>query len=233
MSNIKSFYIKTSTNKNGYYSDYRINSDAFNEGKRYFIVKKYLDKLDKINFLIEVGGAGGRYLAYLEKNYLINKILYLDIFVDKKLKKNKRIKTLEINFEDNLPIQKGSVDAIILMMVIEHLFDPFEAFKKIHFLLSKEGIAFINLPLVTNIKNRIRLLFGFLPETSVPYARWLKSKESDGGHLYYFSIKFIEDLCSMANLKIIDYQYCGRFLFLKKLWPSLFASEISFAVKRK
>ena len=133
---------------------------------------------------------------YFEKNYLINKILYLDIFVDKKLKKNKRIKTLEINFEDNLPIQKGSVEAIILMMVIEHLFNPFEAFKKIHFLLSKEGIAFINLPLVTNIKNRIRLLFGFLPETNVPYARWLKSKESDGGHLHHFSIKFIEDLCA-------------------------------------
>ena len=62
----------------------------------------------------------------------------------------------------------------------------------------------------------------------------VKSKESDGGHLHHFSIKFIEDLCSMANLKIIDYQYCGRFfLFLKKLWPSLSTSEISFAVKRK
>lgn len=86
---------------------------------------------------------------------------------------------------------------------------------------------------MNNIKNRIRSFFGFLPETSVSYVRWLKSKESDGGHLHYFSIKFIEDLCCMANLKIIDYQYCGRFLFLKKLWSSLFASEISFAVKRK
>ena len=61
----------------------------------------------------------------------------------------------------------------------------------------------------------------------------LKSKECNEGHFHYLLIKFIEDLCSMANLRIIDYQYCGRFLFLKKLRASLFASEISFAVKRK
>jgi hypothetical protein len=84
---------------------------------------------------------------------------------------------------------------------------------------------------MTNIKNRIKLLFGFLPETSVPYGRWLKSKECNEGHFHYLLIKFIEDLCSMASLRIIDYQYYSR--FLKKLWPSLFASEISFAVKRK
>ena len=61
-----------------------------------------------------------------------------------------------------------------MMMVIEHLFDPFHSFKRVHDLLRPDGIAFINLPLVTNIKNRINLLLGKLPETSIGYNKWFE-----------------------------------------------------------
>ena len=42
-----------------------------------------------------------------------------------------------------------------MMMVIEHLFDPFQNFKRINTLLRKDGVAFINVPLVTNLKTEL------------------------------------------------------------------------------
>ena len=62
------------------------------------------------------------------------------------------------------------------MIVIEHLFDPLKNFKKVFDLLSDDGVAFINLPLVTSLKNRFRLLFGNLPETSDSYDNWFKNR---------------------------------------------------------
>ena len=94
------------------------------------------------------------------------------------------------------------------------------------------GLAFINLPLVTSIKNRFRLLIGNVPETSIEYKRWFQDKEWDGNHLHYFSINSIKKICNESNLKIIDIKPTGNLIFIKKLFPSLFANEISFCVKK-
>jgi len=117
-------------------------------------------------------------------------------------------------------------------MVIEHLFDPFRSFKRVKELLRDDGIAFINLPLVTNIKNRLRILGGKLPETSISYNKWFEQLEYDGNHLHYFSMQSIKDLCNYSGLKIVKFSYCGNFLYLKKLFPGLLAGEVSFAVKK-
>ena len=57
------------------------------------------------------------------------------------------------------------------MMVFEHLLDPWFSFAEVKRILSPTGRAFINLPIVTNIKNRFRILIGRMPSTSVPYSR--------------------------------------------------------------
>ena len=64
------------------------------------------------------------------------------------------------------------VDHLIAMMVIEHLFDPFHAFREIKRCVSNRGAAYVNLPLVTGLRNRARLLIGKIPETSIRYERW-------------------------------------------------------------
>ena len=69
-------------------------------------------------------------------------------------------------------------------------------------------------------------------ETSVSYKRWFEELEYDGNHLYYFSLKSIKDLCEMANLEIIKYEYQGNFLALKKLLPKLFCGEVSIALRK-
>jgi len=75
-------------------------------------------------------------------------------------------------------------------------------------------------------------LFGKLPETSTEYERWFLNKEWDGNHLHYFSIDSIKKICAENNLEIIKITPVGKFIYLKKLLPSLFANELSFCVRK-
>lgn len=230
------FYKYDLTRKDsGYNPTFEINDQcrrSFLRGGRYSILTKFLDKNKYYDNIVEIGGAGGAHLAFLNNNYNFKDITGIDLYVDENLKKHSKIKFFEGNFDGELPIKNNSVQFLVLMMVIEHLFDPFENFKRINSLLRDDGIAFINVPLVTNLKNRIRLLFGKLPETSVSYKRWFEELEYDGNHLHYFSFKSIKDLCEMANLEIIKYEYQGKFLTLKELLPKLFCGEVSIALRK-
>ena len=57
---------------------------------------------------------------------------------------------------ENFQLKMGSVQFLVMMMVIEHLFDPFQNFKRINTLLRKDGVAFINVPLFNeNFKTQL------------------------------------------------------------------------------
>jgi len=236
MSVAKKFYKYDLTRKDsGYHPDFKFDlhsEKSFSKGGRYNILTSILNQNVNYDNLVEIGGAGGRHLAYLDHKYNFDKITGIDLYVDKNLKDDPRIEFYEGDFDGELPLENNKVQFLVMMMVIEHLFDPFQNFKRVYDLLRDDGVAFINVPLVTNIKNRARLFFGNLPETSISYNKWFEQKEYDGNHLHYFSLKSIRDLCNYANLKIIKYEYCGNFLTLKKLIPNLLCGEVSIAVKK-
>src|SRR5438046_9930946 len=116
------------------------------------------------------------------------------------------------------------------MMVIEHLFDPFHAFQEIKRCLSNRGAAYVNLPLVTGLRNRMRLLVGKLPETSVRYGQWFQKREWDGNHLHYFSLHSIHDLAYSCGLRLTDIRGVGAFHSLKTRLPSLIAAHVTFRI---
>lgn len=207
----------------------------FSSGTRYNIIEEILNKAREYNLLVEVGAGGCSTLKYFNESYKFKKIIGYDIaFSEHILEQNtyKNVELLEGNFNYDFPLEDNSVDCLVMMMIIEHLFDPFHSFSEIHRLLTKDGVAFINLPIATSIKNRLRLLFGRLPETSIGYDQWFTDKEWDGNHLHYFSINSIKKICKKYNLEIIKITPVGKFIFIKKLFPSLFSNEISFCVKK-
>ncbi len=210
-------------------------NEYFSSKKRYRIIEEILDKEKKYNIFVEIGAGDCASLKYYSETYKVNKIIGYDIaFSDNTYKQNvyKNVRLLEGNFNNNLPLENNSVDCLVMMMVIEHLFNPFHSFSEIHRLLSEDGIAFINLPLVTSIKNRMRLLFGKLPETSVSYEKWFQNEDWDGSHLHYFSIDSIKKICKKFNLEIVKIKPVGNFNFVKNIFPSFLSNEISFCVKK-
>lgn len=66
--------------------------------------------------------------------------------------------------------------------------------------LSADGAAYVNLPLMTGIRNSARLLLGKLPETSISYGRWFDTREWDWNHLQYFSVQSIVDLARARSI---------------------------------
>ncbi len=82
----------------------------------------------------------------------------------------------------------SSEDCLVAMTIFEHLFDLCFCFSEVKSFLSTNGRVFVNLPLMTSLKNRFRLLIGNLPETSNPYSKWRTKGHWDGFHLYYFSV---------------------------------------------
>jgi len=214
-----------------------IYKELFSHGKRYHIIKEVLDKATarEYNLLVEVGAAQCSTLKYFNESYNFKKIIGYDIaFSDAILEKNtyKNIELLDGNFNHDFPLKDNSVDCLVMMMIIEHLFDPFHSFSEVRRILAKDGLAFINLPVVTSIKNRLRLLFGKLPDTSSSYETWFKNKEWDGNHLHYFNIESIKRICKKNDLKVLAIKPVGNFLFLKRAYPNLFCDEISFCVKK-
>jgi SAM-dependent methyltransferase len=182
---------------------------------------------------LEIGCAAGECIGYLAQAYRFQRVVGMDIAFPDNLHQNiAGVEFMQANSNDPLPLADGSVDVLMAMMVIEHLFDPFAAFSEVRRLLSREGRAFINLPLVTSLKNRWRLLRGQVPVTSVGFGQWFEDKQWDGNHLHYFSVESIHRLAAAAQLRVTRMAGVGRMHQLKTLAPSLLADELSFVVER-
>lgn len=136
----------------------------------------------------------------------------------------------EYNLNADLDIPSESYDVAIAMMIIEHLFDPFHSFRELARITKTGGLAFVNLPLVTGLRNRARLLAGKLPVTSV--ADWWKVREWDGGHLHYFNIEAVRNLGRMCGLHLEKMYPVGAHARLKRFAPALLCSEMSFVFRK-
>ena len=212
----------------------RTRENLFARGKRYHLVEIAVAALDQREFIVELGCGNGEALRYAQLRYGFTRALGLDIALNERKvysDQNAEMILQSSNLNENLEIESDSVDCLIAMMVIEHLFDPFHIFTEIRRILRPSGLAIVNLPLVTGMKNRIRLLSGSLPVTSVPFGQWMLDREWDGNHLHYFSLKSIELLLAACGLVMVEKQAVGKFLALKNMRPQLFASEITFVVK--
>jgi SAM-dependent methyltransferase len=212
----------------------RFEREMLARGKRYGLVTEYLSRQKLVRgCLAEIGCGGAEALLILSRRFRFDRIVGIDIASDSDNEDLHGIEFLAQNLNDPWSFADGSVDYLIAMMVIEHLFDPFFAFKEINRTLSSNGAAFVNLPLVTGIKNRVRLLFGYLPVTSSAYEGWFEKEEWDGNHLHYFSMHSIHDLARKAGLRVAEVRGVGAFHECKSWAPSLLAGEVTFLLERK
>ena len=204
-------------------------------GKRYSLMMENLTRENTSGRIIaEVGCGGAEALKIISERYNFAHHIGVDIAASAGSADKWRASRIEIinaNLNERWPFTDGQIDCLAAMMVIEHLFDPFQAFQEITRCVAKDGAAYVNLPLVTGIRNRMRLLFGNVPITSTRYASWFSDREWDGNHLHYFSIQSVTDLARACGLRVTGIRGVGRFHGLKSRIPALLASEATFRLE--
>lgn len=200
-------------------------------GSRYWLaVKRITEAAKPDDLLVETGCGDGRLLFEITRRCGLKRVVGLDAaFAQEQQIGPVLLKSHNLN--EAWPFETGSVRFLMGMMIYEHLFDPFHSFAEVKRVLADDGVAYINLPLVTALPNRLRLLMGQLPITSGPVTRWFERREWDGGHLHYFSISSIHCLARACGLKVTEVAGVGSFHQIKSTLPSWLASEVTFSVR--
>lgn len=200
-------------------------------GGRYGLAAEGISRESKPgDTLVELGCGAGETLLVLSRKTSFGKVVGVDVAIRDPIEVN-GIQMRNDNLNERWDFADGSIDHLIAMMVFEHLFDPFHCFQEVRRVLSPVGTAYINVPLVTSLPNRLRLLIGQLPETSVSYDRWFQDRVWDGNHIHYFSMDSLYRLAKACDLQIVTVQGVGRGWKIKSAFPSLLAGEVTFALK--
>lgn len=124
-----------------------------------------------------------------------------------------------------LPFPDGTFDAVSMLAVLEHVFDPFHAVHELRRVCKPNGKVIIGVPNIAGIRHRLRLMWGKLPVTST----WQSFEEGawDGYHLHNFTRQSLSWLFQKEGLRPLSWACQGRAQFLKKLSPSLFGNDLS------
>ncbi|SRR5579885_3625316 len=202
--------------------------DLRRRGSRYFAILDAVAAPEKLS-AVEWGFGDPNCAAALAE--VFRSYVALDIFADRTAGEEELpFPVVAHNLNYDLPFADESFDVSIAMMVIEHLFDPFHSFREIARTTRRGGDVFVNLPMLTSIKNRALLATGRLPMTSSK--NWWELEEWDGGHLHNFTIPTVRRLGEKYGLALARLYPVGQHLRIKELWPAMFCHELSFHFRR-
>lgn len=146
------------------------------------------------------------------------------------------VRTLDL---DEAPVDlDGACDAILLVALIEHVFDPLRALAAVRRMLKPGGFAVIDTPNIAKYSRRLKLLFGRFPSTA-SHDEGLRTYDGrpvdlhDEGHLHYFTFRSLERLlverCGFARTVRVPYvtpPLLGPLPIaygLAERWPTLFS----------
>src|SRR5206468_71089 len=176
-----------------------LNVDAlFARGGRYGIIAEHFAANQKVEKLLEIGCGSGVCIAHMQR--FAERSYGADIYLLPHLKQDRldSCHFLELNANDEFPIEDSSFDVVVAMMVMEHVFDPFHFCQEVSRILRPSGIFFLNVPLITAIGHRLTLLAGNLPVTS--RNEWFQDRAWDGAHLHYFTLRLLKRLLRLYGL---------------------------------
>jgi hypothetical protein len=86
-----------------------------------------------------------RGVLILSRHYRFDRIIGIDIAANVHPKEGcpPNFEIDQCNLNEKWPFRDAEVDHLIAMMVVEHLFDPFYAFREIKRCMSKNGSAYV------------------------------------------------------------------------------------------
>jgi methionine biosynthesis protein MetW len=186
-----------------------------------------LHLLNPGNRLLDIGCWDGHLLELIRQAGLYKELYGVDILfeaVEKVKSKGFNAKIVDLNSE-SLAFPGEYFDAVTLLAVLEHVFDPNAVIREIKRVLRPGGTLIIDVPNVASFTNRTRILFGHMPVTSGDPG-W------DGGHLHYFTKYTLDKFLLSEGFKITAKKTTGGRPFLREWWLSLLAGELIYSCSK-
>lgn len=173
---------------------------------RYQVLFDFLKKIDTHKYrLLDIGTGPGKTVFALRNEFQVlygvdfSQIAFEQAQKAKSMllpKEQNKIFFTKANIEEGLSFKDSSFDIVLLLAVLEHVFDPYKTLKEIKRVLKRNGMLILSVPNIAFLKQRIRLLFGKLPLSQpIPFdAKFWETHLWDGGHLHYFTFYTLKRL---------------------------------------
>lgn len=122
-----------------------------------------------------------------------------------------------------LPLKKESVDVIIAGEIIEHVYNPIKFLRECRRVLKKRGKIVLSVPNLCSLKNRVKVLFGRLPEGCA------EPVELEGfeRHIIDFCYNRLKKILEKEGFEIIKKKSNGIIFHSKLIFP-LFLTPAGF-----
>ena len=182
--------------------------------------------LNPVEKLLDVGAGFGELLSEAYQAQKATKLYGIDIsdtvvkHCQKELKKKKIAASITVqSIDKKTTFRANSFDAITMIAVFEHIFDPHAVLSEIHRILKPGGQLIIEVPNAVFLPRRVSFLWGTVPKTS-------DEPLYQDGHLQFFSHDTLAKLLNQYNFKIEVAQCSGIFWKIRSLWPQLLGANI-------
>lgn len=178
-------------------SQYRIDDSSY----KWPAIKKLLPKKANYTFL-DYGCGQGRMLSHIQTDNPKATLIGMDVSsvaLKRAKKKIKSVKLLRVADGQPLPVPTRSIDFLICLDVVEHVYDTESLFKEFSRVLKPNGKILISTPYHGLIKNVIIALFIF--ETIY---------DPTGPHIRFFTKKSLSELLYKNSLVPTEYGLYGR-----------------------
>ena len=194
-----------------YYNNF--NSDISKIDAKYNCFDKISGFLPPLNSKLKILDIGCGYGSVSENLIRMGHDVYgIEINKEalKELKK-KGFKTIACDITNKLPFGNNSFDGILLLDILEHVFDPISLLSEIRRVLKRNGFIIINTPLYFDLLDRMRILFtgNIISYDNKCYGKKLfrKFKSFNYGHIRFFQSKDLFHMLKITGFRIEKYKY--------------------------
>jgi O-antigen biosynthesis protein len=210
---------------NEYYNGFYKELSRLDElGNNFSKIQDFLPNLKGDEKIIDIGsGHGGVCEELVKRGYSVSAVEINSEAIESLKKKNFKVLECDITKPLNL---KDKYDIVLILDVLEHLFDPYLLLKESKDIVKKDGYIIITVPLYFDIVDRFKILFtgSVISMDNLCYgsAHYSKFRSYNYDHIRFFRPKDLLEMGSNAGLMVdkIEYRvtgYGGRNIILRLL----------------